>query len=82
MLGSESIWNTYVKVERVGQGVYGKVYKAKDRRDPTKWVAIKKTHMEHDGVSPTTVREIAILKRISGHKNIVQLRFDYEELNA
>ncbi len=71
MLGSNSIWNIYIKLERAGGGVYGKVYKAKSKTDGT-IVAVKKTQTDSEGTCPTTCREIALLKRLSGHPNIVQ----------
>ncbi|TPX34307.1 hypothetical protein SmJEL517_g03038 [Synchytrium microbalum] len=75
MLGAPSstanIWMSYEKLEKLGQGVYGKVYKARDRRESTT-VAVKKTAFERGGVSATTVREVALLKGLN-HINIVKV---------
>ena len=75
MLGSassrENGWDSYIKIQKIGTGVYGKVYKAKDRKTG-ECVAVKKTHLDVEGIPATTVREIMILKRISGHDNIVK----------
>ena len=75
MLGStysrDNGWNNFIKIQKIGTGVYGKVYKAKDR-ETGDFVAVKKTPLDVEGVPATTVREIMILKRISGHDNIVK----------
>jgi len=60
--------------EKVGEGTYGEVYFATDNFRKTK-VALKKVKFhgnEGQGIPPTTIREIAILKELK-HKNIVGL---------
>lgn len=63
-------------IEQVGEGTYGEVYKAKDKKSH-EIVALKKIRMsktEHDeGFPITAIREIKILKRLK-HKNIVNLK--------
>ena len=68
----------YTKINQVGEGTFGKVYKA-EYRDPEnknkpKIVALKKILMdsEKEGFPITAIREIMILKRLS-HKNILKL---------
>jgi len=69
----------YEKVQKIGEGTYGVVYKAKDRVDG-KFVALKKIRLEHEdeGVPSTAIREIAILQELK-HANIVTL-LDVENL--
>ena len=64
----------FQKLEKLGDGTYGTVYKAKDLRSK-QIVAIKKIKPEdgEEGISSTTIREIALLKELSHHKNIVTL---------
>ncbi|KAK8762926.1 hypothetical protein V5799_034463 [Amblyomma americanum] len=68
-----STMNNYVKVEKIGEGTYGIVYKAKDKRDG-KIVALKKIRLESEdeGVPSTAIREISVLKELK-HKYIVRL---------
>ena len=63
----------YRKLEKVGEGTYGVVYKAK-HLDTGRIVALKKIRLENEeeGVPSTAIREISILKELQ-HPNIVQL---------
>jgi serine/threonine protein kinase len=63
----------YEKLQKIGEGTYGVVYKAQDK-DTGKYIALKKIRLEHEdeGVPSTAVREISILKEMN-HKNIVAL---------
>ncbi|KAI5705192.1 cyclin-dependent kinase 1 isoform X2 [Diaphorina citri] len=63
----------YEKVEKIGEGTYGVVYKAKNKVTGA-LVAIKKIRMENDdeGIPATAIREISVLKELN-HPNIVQL---------
>lgn len=63
----------FEKVEKIGEGTYGIVYKAKDVTTG-RTVALKKIRLdsETDGVPSTAIREIALLKEV-GHPNIVRL---------
>ena len=66
--------NKYCKVEVVGHGAYGCVYKAHKNGNKDKLYAIKKIkHKKTDGFSITSIREIKLLKSIR-HKNIVKLK--------
>eukprot|EP00126_Sphaerothecum_destruens_P001375 Sdes_comp14216_c0_seq1m3428 len=63
----------YEKVEKIGEGTYGVVYKAKDRQTGM-FVALKKIRLEaeDEGVPSTAIREISLLKELK-HDNIVRL---------
>jgi len=64
----------YEKLEKIGEGTYGKVYKAKDINSG-KLVALKKTRleMEEEGVPSTTLREISLLQMLNESNHIVKL---------
>lgn len=64
----------YQKIEKIGEGTYGVVYKARDTVT-NEIVALKKIRLEgeDEGVPPTAIREISVLKEIS-HENIVKLK--------
>eukprot|EP00798_Chlamydomonas_sp_ICE-L_P030380 gene30380-35388_t len=64
----------YEKLELIGEGAYGKVYKGKDIKTG-KLVALKKTSqdMSEDGVPSSTLREVSLLKKLGESKNIVKL---------
>jgi hypothetical protein len=63
----------YQKLEKVGEGTYGVVYKAKDRMTG-EIVALKKIRLEaeDEGIPGTAIREIALLKELQ-HPNVVRL---------
>lgn len=62
----------YKKIEKIGEGTYGVVYKAKDKDDNT--YALKKIRLqaEEEGIPSTAIREISLLKELH-HRNIVKL---------
>jgi cyclin-dependent kinase len=64
----------YTKLEKVGEGTYGVVYKARDIRTGS-YVALKKIRLEaeDEGVPSTSIREISLLKELSKDDNIVKL---------
>ncbi|XP_030557096.1 cyclin-dependent kinase 10 [Drosophila novamexicana] len=64
----------FEKLNRVGEGSYGIVYRARDTRNG-EIVALKRVRMdqEKDGLPVSGLREIMILKRCQ-HENIVRLR--------
>ncbi|KAG6504902.1 hypothetical protein ZIOFF_037250 [Zingiber officinale] len=64
----------YEKVEKIGEGTYGVVYKARDRLT-NETIALKKIRLENEdeGVPSTAIREISLLKEMQ-HSNIVRLQ--------
>jgi len=73
IIGSCRSVSIYEKLNRIGEGTYGIVYRAKDKITG-KIYALKKVRMEREteGLPTTSLREIRILKSIK-HENIVQL---------
>lgn len=66
-------YNKYEKLEKIGEGTYGVVYKAKDIIS-NKLVALKKIRLnsEEEGTPSTALREISLLMELD-HINIVKL---------
>jgi len=64
----------YERLEKLGEGTYGIVYKARDTLT-SEIVALKKIRLENEeeGMPSTAMREISILKELN-HTNIVLLR--------
>ncbi|CAL9206768.1 unnamed protein product, partial [Musa hybrid cultivar] len=71
---NEGFWSQYEKVEKIGEGTYGVVYKARDRLT-NETIALKKIRLENEdeGVPSTAIREISLLKEMQ-HNNIVRLQ--------
>jgi len=63
----------FQKLEKIGEGTYGIVYKAKDKLTGD-ILALKKIRLEaeDEGIPSTAIREIALLKQLQ-HGNIVRL---------
>jgi len=63
----------YLKIDKIGEGTYGIVYKAKNR-STGRLVALKKIRLETEaeGVPSTAIREISLLKELE-HPNVVAL---------
>ena len=73
-LGSSRSVADFEKLNRVGEGTYGVVYRAKDTYTK-EIVALKRVRMEKDkeGLPLSSLREINLLLRLN-HKNIVRLK--------
>ena len=55
----------YQKLEKIGEGTYGIVYKAKDKKTG-ELLALKKIRLEaeDEGIPSTAIREISLLKQL------------------
>eukprot|EP00803_Ostreobium_quekettii_P003387 evm.model.scf_1884.1 EVM.evm.TU.scf_1884.1 scf_1884:25738-29505(-) len=75
----------YEHFEKIGEGTYGKVFKARDKHNKDRIVALKKTRleMEEEGVPSTALREISILQTLSKSNHVVKLlAIDYCKENS
>ncbi|CAI7678579.1 unnamed protein product [Penicillium pancosmium] len=56
----------YQRIEKLGEGTYGVVYKARELNHPNRIVALKKIRLEDtdEGVPSTAIREISLLKEM------------------
>eukprot|EP00736_Rhodelphis_marinus_P000005 Rmarinus@m.23827 len=72
--GSCRTLSNYEIIDIIGEGTFGKVYKAKDVKT-NELVALKmlRTENEKEGFPITAIREIQILKMVK-HQNIVELK--------
>jgi len=63
----------YEKLEKLGEGTYGVVYKAQDKTTKELF-ALKKIRLESEdeGIPSTAIREIALLKELQ-HPNVVRI---------
>jgi serine/threonine protein kinase len=63
----------YEKLQKIGEGTYGVVYKARNR-ETGQFIALKKIRLENEdeGIPSTAIREISILKEMI-HPTIVSL---------
>lgn len=64
----------YAKIEKIGEGTYGVVYKGR-HKSTGQVVAMKKIRLENEeeGVPSTAIREISLLKELQ-HPNVVRLQ--------
>ena len=67
------IMQKYEKLEKIGEGTYGTVFKGKNK-ESQEIVALKRVRLDDDdeGVPSSALREICLLKELK-HKNIVRL---------
>jgi serine/threonine protein kinase len=71
--GKEGVFvSQYEKVEKIGEGTYGVVYKARDRVNG-QTIALKKIRLEQEeeGIPSTAIREISLLKELQ-QRNVVR----------
>lgn len=65
----------YLKIEKLGEGTYGVVYKAQQKQTG-EIVALKRIRLDHsdddEGIPSTAIREISLLKHLK-HPNIIRL---------
>ncbi|KAA8579035.1 hypothetical protein FQN60_010635 [Etheostoma spectabile] len=63
----------YLKIEKIGEGTYGVVYKGR-HKNTGQVVAMKKIRLEseEEGVPSTAVREVSLLQELK-HPNVVRL---------
>jgi serine/threonine protein kinase len=64
---------SFQKLEKIGEGTYGVVYKAKEKKT-NRIVALKKIRLESEseGIPATTIREVLLLKNLR-HSTIIEL---------
>ena len=74
LLGNSRCVSDFEKIQEIGEGTYGTVFKARDK-ESGKILALKKVrmHNENDGFPITSLREINILRGLD-HPNIVSLK--------
>lgn len=65
----------YERIERIGEGSYGVVFRARDRHNG-EIVAMKKVRLEgsREGLAATALREISVLKDVSSSEFVVNLK--------
>lgn len=78
----EEISHRFSIVEKLGEGTYGKVYKAIDRNTKREY-ALKKIRIlyEEEGVPSTAIREVSLLKECD-HPNVIQLHDVFSQPSA
>jgi serine/threonine protein kinase len=64
---------SFQKLEKIGEGTYGVVYKAREKKTD-RVVALKKIRLEgeNEGIPATTIREVLLLKNLR-HSTIIEL---------
>ncbi|KAF9196872.1 Cyclin-dependent kinase 10 [Haplosporangium sp. Z 11] len=72
--GTSRVVDDFEKLNKIGEGTYGVVYRAKDKRT-NEIVALKRIRMEreNDGLPISSLREIKLLKTLR-HDNIVLVK--------
>lgn len=68
----------YELLAEVGEGTYGKVYKAREEGGEQRLLAVKKLHFRGDaseaGIPAAMVREVALMRKMKyfNHPNVVK----------
>jgi len=80
-MDSSNYLGRYQKLDKLGEGTYGIVFKMKDSKT-NEIIALKKIRLENEdeGVPSTAIREISLLKEIN-HTNVVKLKDVIHEPN-
>ncbi|KAM9231690.1 cyclin-dependent kinase 6 isoform 2-T2 [Leptosomus discolor] len=67
----------YECVAEIGEGAYGKVFKARDLKNGGRFVALKRVRVQtsEEGMPLSTIREVAVLRHLESfeHPNVVRL---------
>lgn len=75
-MDKESASTQYEPVAEIGEGAYGKVYKARDLKNGGRFVALKRVRVqtEEEGMPLSTIREVAVLRQLEAfeHPNVVR----------
>lgn len=75
-MDKESVAQQYEPVAEIGEGAYGKVYKARDLKNEGRFVALKRVRVqtEEEGMPLSTIREVAVLRQLEAfeHPNVVR----------
>ncbi|TKS88546.1 Cyclin-dependent kinase 6 [Collichthys lucidus] len=76
-MDKESTGTQYEPVAEIGEGAYGKVYKARDLKNGGRFVALKRVRVqtEEEGMPLSTIREVAVLRQLEAfeHPNVVRM---------
>lgn len=76
-MDKEALNQRYEPVAEIGEGAYGKVYKARDLKNG-RFVALKRVRVqtEEEGMPLSTIREVAVLRQLESfeHPNVVRYR--------
>nr|XP_046274668.1 cyclin-dependent kinase 6 isoform X1 [Scatophagus argus] len=76
-MDKEGAGTQYEPVAEIGEGAYGKVYKARDLKNGGRFVALKRVRVqtEEEGMPLSTIREVAVLRQLEAfeHPNVVRL---------
>jgi len=80
--GHHEVFNHFHILEKLGEGAYGKVYRA-IHRDTGEVYALKKLPIQYEdeGVPATAIREVSLLKECR-HPNVIQLHTVYSDAAA
>ncbi|KAF3833761.1 hypothetical protein F7725_024965 [Dissostichus mawsoni] len=76
-MDKEGAGTQYEPVAEIGEGAYGKVYKARDLKNGGRFVALKRVRVQtaEEGMPLSTIREVAVLRQLEAfeHPNVVRL---------